>query len=73
MSQFNMPKYIYKVTVAFAWPNWPFICSQIFGDSVRVYSQTSDMEPTALFGFNEPQTPVDLGPLVKVETLPSAE
>jgi len=71
--QSNMPKYIYKVTVAFSWPNWTFIRSQVFGDSECVFSQTSDSEPAGIFGFDTPQTPIDLGPLVKVEIVPSSE
>ena len=40
-----------------------------FDGSQRVESDTSQITVT----FATPQTPVDLGPLVKVETLPSAE
>jgi hypothetical protein len=57
--------------VAFAWPNWPFICTQVFGESEVVYSCVSDSQPIATYGFSTPQTPADLGPLVKVELLPS--
>ena len=62
-----MPPYTYRVTVAFAWPNWPFIYGQLFGDVAHVYSQTSDSETVGLFRFESAQTPADLGPLVKVE------
>ena len=62
-----MPPYTYRVTVAFSWPNWPFIYGQLFGDVAHVYSQTSDSENVGLFGFESAQTPADLGPLVKVE------
>jgi len=64
-----MPSYTYRVTVAFAWPNWPFIYGQVFGDVAHVYSQTSDSESVGLFGFDTPQTPADLGPLVRVELI----
>ena len=65
----NMPPYTYRITVGFAWPNWPFIYAQVFGDAQHSYSQVCDSEPTSIYGFDTPQTPVDLGPLVKVEII----
>ncbi len=62
-----MPPFTYRVTVAFDWPNWPFIYEQLFGNVARVYSQTCDSHNVGLFGFESAQTPADLGPLVKVE------
>jgi len=67
----KMPPYVYKVTVAFAWPNWPFICTQVFGETQPTYSCVSDSQSFASFGFSTPQTPADLGPLVRVELIPS--
>lgn len=64
-----MSNYNYRVTVAFGSANWPIIAKAIFGTAQHDYSQTCDSEPVATYGFSTPQTPADLGPLVKVELI----
>jgi hypothetical protein len=70
-----MPPYLYKITVAMSEPdrlyNWAFICAQTFGTAAHTYSQTCESQPEAIYGFDTPQTPADLGPLVRVELLPN--
>jgi len=64
-----MPPYLYRVTVAWGSPNWKLLLSLIFGEAQHVYSQTDDQSASEVYGFDTPQTPADLGPLVRVELI----
>lgn len=61
--------YTYKVTTAFDMPDWPFIQNAIFSQAQTLSTQCGGNLGT--FTFATPQTPADLGPLVKVELIPS--
>ena len=56
----------FKVTCLFV-PDWPVVYKSLFGDAVHVASYTEGS--MAYFTFDSPQTPADLGPLVKVELI----
>lgn len=57
----------YKITTLFI-PEWPAIYTAVFGaDAVCVASLVDSN--VATYSFDTPQTPVDLGPLVKVELI----
>ena len=58
--------YSYKVTCLFT-PEWPLVYKSLFGDAVHCASEQSIS--IATFTFDSPQTPSDLGPLVRVELL----
>ena len=59
--------YRYKVTCLFQ-ADWANICPAIFGGVEHSYSENGSEGPNvATYGFDQPQTPADLGPLVKVE------
>jgi hypothetical protein len=60
----------YKVTViGLAVTDWMDIRNAIFSGNQTLEETYGGQEGT--FTFSEPQTPADLGPLVKVELLPS--
>jgi hypothetical protein len=60
----------YKITCLFD-ADWANLYPAIFGQTQHSYSRVGDLGPNvAIYGFDTPQTPVDLGPLVKVELLP---
>lgn len=61
--------YTYKVTVLFQ-PEWPAVFKAIFGDSADCCASLVDAY-FATYTFATPQTPADLGPLVRVELLPN--
>jgi hypothetical protein len=61
--------YKYKVTALF-YTDWNILFSHIFVGAEHC-SSTVTSENCAIYGFDTPQTPVDLGPLVRVELLPS--
>jgi hypothetical protein len=61
--------YTYKVTVLFQ-PEWPAIFTAIFGDAAQCSASLVDAY-VATYSFDSPQTPADLGPLVRVELLPN--
>jgi hypothetical protein len=59
--------YTYKITVLFQ-PEWPAIFKAVFGnDSICVASLADGS--VATYTFATPQTPADLGPLVRVELI----
>lgn len=59
--------FTYRVTTLFL-PEWPSIFTAIFGaDAVCVASLVDGN--VATYTFDSPQTPADLGPLVKVELI----
>jgi hypothetical protein len=59
--------YTYKVTTMF-FPEWPTLFRSIFGaDAVCVASLVDGN--VATYTFSTPQTPADLGPLVRVELI----
>jgi hypothetical protein len=59
--------HVYKITTMFT-PEWPALFSSIFGaDAVCVASLVDGN--VATYSFDTPQTPADLGPLVKVELI----
>lgn len=57
----------YKITTLFP-PDWQTMYKAIFGESAVCVASTVN-EFHAVYSFDSPQTPADLGPLVKVETL----
>lgn len=61
--------YTYKITVLFQ-PEWPAIFTAVFGDSAQCCASLVDAY-VATYSFSTPQTPADLGPLVKVELVTS--
>lgn len=61
--------YKYKVTViAMAVSDWQELRKAVFGESPAIFEQYG-LIPFAEFHFAEPQTPADLGPLVRVELI----
>jgi hypothetical protein len=61
--------YIYKVTCLFQ-ADWVNLYPAIFGGVEHSYSENGSQGPNvANYGFLTPQTPADLGPLVKVELI----
>jgi hypothetical protein len=58
----------YKVTCLFV-PDWAIVYQSLFGTAVHCASHIEGSVGT--FTFATPQTPADLGPLVRVELLPS--
>jgi hypothetical protein len=62
--------YRYKVTaIAIVVSDWTAMRQAIFGQSEAVFEQYGGS--IGQYHFSTPQTPADLGPLVKVELLPS--
>jgi hypothetical protein len=61
--------YTYKITALFI-PEWPSLFDSIFG--VDADCQASLVEGNiGTFTFTSPQSPANLGPLVKVEVIPT--
>ena len=58
--------YKYKITTMFQ-AEWPNIYKALFGDAEHIASMTS--MTVAYYTFATPQTPADLGPLVRVELI----
>jgi len=60
----------YKITCLFQ-ADWNNLFPAIFGTNIQhSYSANGDLGPNvAVYGFSTPQTPVDLGPLVRVEVI----
>lgn len=52
--------------------NWQELRRSVFGDAQPIFEEFGGGAQYVV-EFATPQTPVDLGPLVKVEALPSAE
>ena len=61
--------YKYKLTAIGFYPEFDLLYKQIFGNAVHVESLVEGN--IAIYGFATPQTPADLGPLVRVELLPN--
>ncbi|MEY3853737.1 MAG: hypothetical protein RI910_2717 [Verrucomicrobiota bacterium] len=59
--------YKYKLTAIGFYPEFELLYKQVFGDAVHVESLVAGN--VAIYGFSTPQTPADLGPLVRVELL----
>jgi hypothetical protein len=59
--------YTYKITVLFQ-PEWPALFAAVFGDSAQCSASLVDAY-VATYTFATPQTPADLGPLVRVELI----
>jgi hypothetical protein len=59
--------YKYKLTAIGFYPEFDLLYKQIFGDAVHVESLVTGN--VATYGFATPQTPADLGPLVRVELI----
>jgi hypothetical protein len=59
--------YTYKITVLFQ-PEWPALFAAVFGQYAEC---TASLVGTsvATYSFATPQTPADLGPLVRVELI----
>lgn len=58
----------YKLTAIGFYPEFELLYKQIFGDAVHVESLVQGN--VAYYTFDQPVTPADLGPLVKIELLP---
>lgn len=56
----------YKVRTAFR-ADHRELYSMIFGEAVHSYSYVDEEAGHFFYGFDTPQTPADLGPLVRVE------
>lgn len=56
----------YKVTCMFA-ADWSNVYPMLFGSAVHVASEVTGN--VGIFTFDQPVTPADLGPLVKVELI----
>jgi hypothetical protein len=59
--------YTYKITVLFQ-PEWTAIFKAIFGEAAQCSASLVDGN-VGTFTFDTPQTPADLGPLVRVELI----
>ena len=57
----------YKVYTIGFYPDFELLYGQIFGNAVHVASEVQGN--VAYYTFSEPQTPADLGPLVRVELI----
>lgn len=57
----------YKLTAIGFYPEFELLFKQIFGDAVHVESLVQGN--VAYYTFDQPVTPADLGPLVKVELI----
>jgi hypothetical protein len=63
--------YTYQVTALFI-PEWPSLFDSIFG--VEADSHASLVSGNVgVYTFTSPQSPANLGPLVKVEVIPTPE
>lgn len=62
----------YKITCVFS-ADWDNLFPAIFGSNAQhSYSRNGEDGPNvAIYGFTTPQTPANLGPLVKVEVVDS--
>ena len=60
----------YRITCMFA-PEWESLYPAMFGTAQHCASMVNSNGNIAEFTFASPQTPADLGPLVKVEVIPS--
>ena len=58
----------YRITCMFA-PEWPNLYPAIFGTAQHCASMVNSTGNIAEFTFATPQTPADLGPLVRVELI----
>lgn len=58
----------YKLTAIGFYPEFELLYKQIFGDAVHVESLVQGN--VAYYTFDQPVTPADLGPLVKIELIP---
>jgi len=59
----------YKITCLFQ-ADWVNLYPALFGQVQHSYSANGDLGSNiAVYGFASPQTPVDLGPLVRVEVI----
>ena len=59
--------YKYKVTTLF-YTDWNLLFEHLFVDAQHCSSSVTS-DNSAVYGFDTPQTPTDLGPLVKVELI----
>jgi hypothetical protein len=59
--------YKYKLTAIGFYPEFDLLYKQIFGDAVHVESLVHGN--VAFYSFATPQTPADLGSIVRVELL----
>lgn len=57
----------YKLTAIGFYPEFELLYKQIFGDAVHVESLVQGN--VAYYTFDQPVTPADLGPLVKIELI----
>ena len=62
----------YKVTTLFSVPDYYELRQRLFGDAQPNFEEFAAGGSTFVIGFPSPQTPADLGPLVKVELVPEA-
>lgn len=58
----------YTITTPLLISDWQQLRRSVFGDAVPIFEQFGGGAPYVV-EFAEPQTPADLGPLVKVETI----
>jgi hypothetical protein len=56
----------YKITTMFQ-ADWDNLFRSVFHDCQHSYSEINGN--VAVYGFDTPQTPADLGPLVRIELL----
>jgi hypothetical protein len=59
--------YKYKLIAIGFYPEFELLYKQVFGNAVHVESLVQGN--VAIYGFAEPITPADLGPLVRVELI----
>jgi hypothetical protein len=57
----------YKITTLFSVPDYYELRFRLFGDAQPNFEQFTPNGSEFVIGFATPQTPADLGPLVKVE------
>ena len=57
----------YKVSTIGFYPDFGLLYGQIFGNAVHIASEVQGN--VAFYTFSTPQTPADLGPLVRVELI----
>lgn len=60
----------YTIKTSLLISDWQALRVSVFGDAVPVFEEFGGGIPYVV-EFAEPVTPADLGPLVKVETVPS--
>ena len=60
----------YSITSILQVSDWQALRVAVFGDAQPIFEQFGGGSPYVV-EFAEPQTPADLGPLVKIEIIPN--